>query len=52
MWSRGIHTSLVVAPRLLVGVEEAGGCLVWPMRFLLFIVSALLGIGWLAAISP
>jgi hypothetical protein len=46
------YASLVVAPRLLIGVEEAGGCLVWPMRFVLFLVSALLGIGWLSAISP
>jgi hypothetical protein len=46
------YASLVVAPRLLIGVEEGGGCLVWPMRFVLFLLSALLGIGWLSAISP
>ena len=43
------YASLVVAPRMLVDPEAiAGGCLLWPLRFVLYIVSALLGIGWLA----
>jgi hypothetical protein len=45
------YASLVVAPRLLVDPAPAGGCLVWPARFVLFLVSALLGIGWLAAVA-
>lgn len=43
------YASLVIAPRMLVDPEAiAGGCLLWPLRFVLYIVSALLGIGWLA----
>jgi hypothetical protein len=45
------YASLVVAPRLLVDPEPADGCLAWPLRFVLYLVSAALGIGWLAAIA-
>jgi len=46
------YASLVVAPRMLVDPEAvAGGCLVWPLRFVLYLVSAALGIGWLAALA-
>ena len=27
------------------------GCLVWPARFVLFLLSAALGIGWLTAVA-
>jgi hypothetical protein len=43
------YASLIVAPRMLVDPQAiAGGCLLWPIRFVLYLVSALLGIGWLA----
>jgi hypothetical protein len=42
------YAALVVAPRVLVDPEPSGGCLVWPARFVLYLVSAVLGIGWLA----
>jgi hypothetical protein len=42
------YASLVVAPRMLVDPEAIGGCLLWPLRFVLYLVSAVLGIGWLA----
>jgi hypothetical protein len=42
------YASLVVAPRMLVDPEAFGGCLLWPVRFVLYLVSAALGIGWLA----
>jgi hypothetical protein len=45
------YASLVVAPRLLVDPEPADGCLAWPLRFVLYLVSAALGIGWLAALA-
>jgi hypothetical protein len=45
------YAALVVAPRLLVAPEAGGGCLVWPARFVLYIVSAVLGIGWLSVIA-
>jgi hypothetical protein len=45
------YAALVVAPRTLVAPEDAGGCLVWPMRFALYLVSAVFGIGWLAVIA-
>lgn len=45
----------VVAPRILVTPEEAVsgpiGCVTWPLRFVLFILSSLIGIGWLAAVG-
>jgi hypothetical protein len=44
----------VVAPRILVDPEEASGpigCLTWPLRFVLYVVSALVGIGWLAVLD-
>jgi hypothetical protein len=34
-----------------VAPEEGGGCLVWPLRFALYLVSAAFGIGWLAVIA-
>ncbi len=46
------YAGLVVAPRALASPEERTGCLVWPTRFALFIVSAVLGIGWLTVVSP
>jgi len=45
------YAGLVVAPRALAAPEARAGCLVWPARFVLFIVSAALGISWLTAIS-
>ena len=45
------YASLVVAPRMLVDPEEGGGCLMWPVRFALYIASAVLGIGWLAVLA-
>jgi hypothetical protein len=45
------YAALVVAPRTLVDPEPGAGCLVWPLRFALYVVSAVLGIGWLAVIA-
>ncbi len=45
------YAGLVVAPRALAAPETRSGCLVWPARFALFIVSAVLGIGWLTAVT-
>lgn len=45
------YAGLVVAPRALAAPETRAGCLVWPARFALFIVSAVLGIGWLTAVT-
>jgi len=45
------YASLVVAPRMLVDPDAVGGCLTWPLRFALYLVSAALGIGWLAVIG-
>jgi hypothetical protein len=45
------YASLVVAPRMLVDPEAIGGCLHWPVRFVIYLVSAALGIGWLTAIG-
>ncbi len=45
------YASLVIAPRSLVDPDGGGGCLVWPLRFVLYLVSAVLGIGWLAVIG-
>jgi hypothetical protein len=45
------YAALVVAPRMLVDPEAIGGCLHWPVRFVIYIVSAALGIGWLAALG-
>lgn len=42
------YAMLVVAPRILVSPEQEHGCVVWPMRFVLYLVSAIFGIGWLA----
>lgn len=44
------YAALVVAPRALIAPELESGCLLWPMRFVLYLVSALIGIGWLTAI--
>lgn len=45
------YAALIVAPRMLVSPEEGGGCLLWPVRFVLYLVSAVLGIGWLSVIA-
>lgn len=45
------YASLVIAPRSLVDPEAGGGCLVWPLRFILYVVSAILGIGWLSLLA-
>jgi hypothetical protein len=45
------YAGLVVAPRAMAAPEEIAGCLAWPARFVLFIVSAVLGIGWLTAVT-
>jgi hypothetical protein len=45
------YASLVVAPRMLVDPEIDSGCLVWPARFVLYLVSAVLGIGWLSVLA-
>lgn len=45
------YAALVVAPRTLVDPEPGAGCLVWPLRFALYVASAMLGIGWLAVIA-
>ena len=45
------YASLVVAPRMLVDPEAGGGCFMWPVRFVLYIASAALGIGWLAVLG-
>jgi hypothetical protein len=45
------YASLVVAPRMLVDPEIGEGCLVWPARFVLYLVSAVLGIGWLTVLA-
>jgi hypothetical protein len=45
------YAALVVAPRVLVAPESGAGWLVWPARFALFLVSAVLGIGWLTILT-
>lgn len=45
------YASLVVAPRMLVDPEAIGGCLLWPARFVIYLVSAAVGIGWLTALG-
>lgn len=46
------YAALVFAPRVLVDPDlENHGCLVWPLRFVLYLASAVLGIGWLAVIA-
>jgi hypothetical protein len=45
------YAALIVAPRALVDPQSDVGCLAWPLRFVLYLVSAALGIGWLAAIA-
>lgn len=42
------YAALVVAPRMLVDPEAIGGCMLWPLRFVLYLLGAALGIGWLA----
>jgi hypothetical protein len=46
------YASLVVAPRMLVDSEAIDGCLIWPVRFVLFVISAALGVGWLTVVGP
>lgn len=45
------YAALVAAPRALILRESVIGCLAWPLRFVVFLLSALLGIGWLSAIG-
>jgi hypothetical protein len=45
------YAALVVAPRMLVDPEAGGGCLLWPVRFVLYLVSAVVGIGWLSVLA-
>lgn len=46
------YASLVFAPRVLVEPDlDTDGCLVWPLRFVLYLASAVLGIGWLAVVA-
>ena len=45
------YAALIVAPRVLVDPQPDEGCVAWPLRFVLYLVSAALGIGWLAAIA-
>lgn len=44
------YAALVVAPRVLVDREHDLGWIVWSLRFILFIASAVLGIGWLTLV--
>lgn len=45
------YAALIVAPRMLVHTEAEHGCVVWPVRFALFLASAAFGIGWLAVLA-
>jgi hypothetical protein len=47
------YAMFVVAPRVLVAADGPGpiGCITWPLRFALFILSSLFGIGWLAVLG-
>lgn len=45
------YAGLIVAPRVLIDPEPEHGCVVWPLRFALYIASAILGIGWLAILA-
>jgi len=45
------YAALVAAPRALILRESVIGCVAWPLRFVVFLLSALLGIGWLSAIG-
>lgn len=45
------YAALVVAPRVLVEPESSAGCVAWPLRFALYLLSAALGIGWLTALT-
>lgn len=45
------YAALVVAPRVLVSPDEGYGWVVWPLRFVLYLASAVLGIGWLALLA-
>lgn len=45
------YAGLVVAPRVLIDPEPEHGCGAWPVRFALYVASAILGIGWLAVLA-
>jgi hypothetical protein len=45
------YAALVMAPRVIVEPESSAGCVAWPLRFALYLVSAALGIGWLTALT-
>jgi hypothetical protein len=45
------YASLVVAPHMLVDPQAVEGCLLWPVRFVVYVVSAALGIGWLTILG-
>jgi hypothetical protein len=45
------YAALVMAPRVIVEPESSAGCVAWPLRFALYLVSAVLGIGWLTALA-
>lgn len=42
------YAALVAAPRILADPEHSG---FWPLRFVAYVVSAVLGIGWLAVLA-
>jgi hypothetical protein len=45
------YTSLIVAPRILADIDGEHGWILWPARFVLYLVSAVLGIGWLTVLG-
>ncbi len=45
------YAALVAAPRALILRESVIGCVAWPLRFVFFLLSALVGVGWLSAIG-
>lgn len=45
------YMALVMAPRVVVEPESTAGCVAWPIRFALYLVSAVVGIGWLTALT-
>jgi hypothetical protein len=45
------YFALVAAPRQIADAGADGGCALWPIRFVLFLVSSAIGIGWLTALA-
>jgi hypothetical protein len=45
------YAALVAAPRQLADADPDPGCVLWPIRFVLFLVSSAIGIGWLTALA-